>query len=270
MRWNVSDMVARYRDGATIDAIAKQHTCSAWTVRDQLRRHGETLRRRGPKRTYTLNEEFFESIATEAQAYWLGFILADGRTSQTGAGNWVTRVDLGVIDRGHLVKLLDAVGSNAPVKPGHDGQSAYVDLCSVALCRQLLALECTPDKTGNHGTPVIPASLQHHFYRGYSDGDGSLFWMPQARSWRYEAVGSPRFVEQFQQWLITRAGVGETKLIRRPPVASLRYTGGTQIERICRVLYDNATICLDRKHEEYRRVLTRKRRWPRRAPANNR
>lgn len=255
-----TDIASRYKAGETIAQIAADFGCSDWTIKHRLRRQGVSLRRRGPARTYPLNEEFFDNINTEAQAYWLGFILADGRTSQTGAGNWVTRVDLGVEDVAHLSRLLQAVGSNAPVKSGHEGESAYIDLCSVKLCKALVALECGPFKTGNHGTPFIPPILLRHFYRGYSDGDGSIYPIPQLHAWRYDAIGAPKFIEQFQQWLMPRAAVKQTKLIQRPPVTTMRYTGGSQIERICRVLYRDATIYLPRKFEMFQQLLERPKR----------
>lgn len=249
-----AEIEASYLAGETLAELATAFDCSEWTIKHRLRQQGVKLRRRGPARTYTLNEAFFDAIETEAPAYWLGFLLADARVSRTVAGNWVCRVDLGVVDRGHLEKLRDSVGSNAPLKPGHDGESVYIDLCSVQLCRALLDLECGPDKTGKHGTPAISEAVQHHFYRGFSDGDGSLFYMPQIHAWRYDAIWSPRFITAYQQWLIRRAGVSKTKLIvpkNSPTSLCMRWTGGPQIVRICDVLYAGATVFLDRKFEKY-------------------
>lgn len=256
----INKIAADYRKGTTLSVIAAKYGCSEWSAKHRLLQAGIKLRRRGPKRTYTLREDFFEEVETESQAYWLGFLLADARVARTTRGNWICRLDLATIDRPHIVKLAKAVGSNAPIKPGHDGASAFIDLCSAKFCKALVDLECGPQKTGLHGTPEIHVDLQHHFYRGFSDGDGSLYYIPQLYAWRYDTVGSPKFIREFQRWLINRAFVSRTKLIvpkNSPTSLALRYTGGKNIERICRELYRDATIFLDRKFAAYRELLLR-------------
>lgn len=256
----ISEIVAAYKAGDSLAVIARRFDCSPWTIKHRLLQAGENLRRRGPSRTYTLNEEFFDEISTESQAYWLGFLLADARVARLPSGSWRCRTDLAVVDRDHLVKLAAAVQSDAPIKPGHDGESVYLDLCSVKLCKQLVTLDCGPDKTGKHGTPLIPACLQHHFYRGFSDGDGSIYEIPSIHSWRFDAVGSPKFIHELQTWLMTHAKLRRTKLItpkNSPTSRSVRYTGGKQVERICRVLYADATVWLPRKYKQFQLQLLR-------------
>lgn len=256
----VNEIIAAYGAGKTLHEIATVYGCSDWTIKHRLLQAGENLRRTGPARTYALNESFFEDIQTEQQAYWLGFLLADSRVAKTVAGNWICRTDLATVDTQHLEKLRIAVGTDAPIKSGHDGESVYLDLCSVQLCRALVSLECGPDKTSKHGTPAIPDVLQRHFYRGFSDGDGSIYPCPTNHTWRFDALGSPLFITEMQHWLVRHAGVGYTKLIipnNSPVSLSVRYTGGNQVERICRELYANATVYLQRKFDSVQRLYSR-------------
>ncbi|KKM97613.1 hypothetical protein LCGC14_1166270 [marine sediment metagenome] len=256
-------IVTRYNGGESCGTLAVAYGRAESTMRENLHRWGAAIRRRGPARTYTLDEAFFHSIDTEAKAYWLGFILADGRVGRTGAGNWICRVDLSVRDEGHLRKLAAAVKTTAPIKIGHHGASAYLDLCSVQLCYDLRLLGCTPHKTGKHGTPAIDAELKYHFYRGYFDGDGSLFAVPQIHAWRVDVIGATGFIKEFQNWLVQRAAVKPTKLRQvdcSADVSSLRYTGGPQIERIMRLLYDGANDYLDRKYDRFMELLGRSKR----------
>ena len=251
------EILDRYAAGESSAALATAYGRSGATMRENLHRWGAAVRRRGPVRAYALNEDFFQSIRTEEQAYWLGFILADGSVNRTVQ---TCRIDLAVSDKDHLRKLATAVGAEAPIKLAHHGKSAYLDLCSAQLCRDLCALECGPCKTGNHGTPVVAEDLQRHFYRGYVDGDGSLFPVPQIHAWCFDTVGSTRFITEFQHWLIAHANVGKTKLSRArcvSDVSSVRYTGGPQIERIARLLYEGATVFLDRKYQSYLTLLRR-------------
>lgn len=251
-----AEIVARYGGGESITALATVYGRSFSTMRENLHRWGAAVRRRGPARTHELDESFFQSIDTESKAYWLGFILADGRVWQTGAGNWVCRVDLAARDATHLQKLATALRSTALVKLGHARKSAYLDLCSRQLCDDLRALECGPEKTGQHGMPALAEALKRHFYRGYFDGDGSLFI--SSGSWCVDVIGSTKFIREFQQWLMMHVGVSAVRLRRRRCVAavsSLRYTGSAQVAEIMALLYTDAAVYLDRKHARVSALL---------------
>jgi len=255
-----SEIVARYNGGESIEALAAAYSRSGATMRENLHRWGAAIRRRGPTRQYALDELFFSSIDTESKAYWLGFILADGHVGQAGSGNWICRVDLGSCDRHHLEKLAAAIGTTVPVKSGHHGASAYLCLCSARLCLDLQALECSPNKTGRHGTPKIRESLMRHFYRGYFDGDGSLFASLKNDSWSFDVIGPTKFIVAFQQWLMHYVGVSKTALRGMRAgvdVSSVRYQGGRQVERVMRLLYDGATVYLERKFDRFRHLLAR-------------
>lgn len=65
------------------------------------------------KYPYTCDYNYFDNIDTEDKAYWLGFLSADGWTSQnekTNAG--VTGIDLQYSDIGHLKKFNKCINGN--------------------------------------------------------------------------------------------------------------------------------------------------------------
>ena len=100
----------------------------------------------------------------------------------------------------------------------------------------------------------MPYGLLRHFYRGFVDGDGSLYPVFGCGSWRFDALGSPKFIRQFQQWLVVNAGVSYTKLLtpdNSPASLVVRYTGGPQILRIASLLYTDATVYLARKYAQF-------------------
>lgn len=252
-----AEIVRRYEKGETVQALATEYGRSFATMRANLHRWGAQLRRRGPARRYTLDESFFDEIDTEAKAYWLGFILADGHVGQTGADNWVCRVSLIASDAYHLRKLANDLGSTAEIKKSKQTNLVYIDLCSVKLCKALIQLGVTPDKTCNHGTPKIKKRLLRHLYRGAFDGDGSLFYTQANASWCYNLVGAEEFVREHQAWLVRNADVGYTDIRDVGRAVSLKYTGGRQVERIMRLLYDDADVFLTRKYESFLRLLDR-------------
>ena len=252
------NLVQRYQAGETIQALADVTGISFATMRDNLHAWGADIRRTGPERTYTLNETFFDVIDTEEKAYWLGFLLTDGSVSYSKVGQFRLRLELQQRDSGHIAKLLKALGSDFEIKPGAHS-SVYAEFDSAHLCRALSTLECFPNKTCRHGTPILPEHLYRHFYRGATDGDGSILHIPQILAWRWEVTGSPRFIHDLQTWIVCNAGVSVTKLFDHGRAQTVRYTGGTQIERICRLLYEGATVYLDRKYAIYQQVLVRRR-----------
>lgn len=251
----------RYAAGESIRALAAAYGQNYAVMQKSLHHWGAAVRSRGPKRLYSLNQRFFQAVCSEEQAYWVGFMLADGsvyQNKQTGA--WVCGVELTVADKAHLHKLAAAVETNAPIKLTHRGAAARLRFHSTQLCQDLCKLECGPNKTGKHGTPVIAEDLQRHFYRGYVDGDGSFHPVPQSHSWYFVTIGSTHFIAEFQRWLIAHADVGKTKLSRArcvSDVSCVRYTGGAQVERIARLLYEGATVFLDRKYQSYLTLLRR-------------
>ena len=62
---------------------------------------------KGYLRKYWYNEDRFNKIETEEDAYWLGFITADGCILKTRN---VLDICLGAIDKGHLIKFCKYMG----------------------------------------------------------------------------------------------------------------------------------------------------------------
>lgn len=247
-----SSVATRYAAGETIANIATDLSVSSWKIKDRLSREGVTVRRRGPKRNYTLNEHFFDTVETESQAYWLGFLLADGSVLQTGAGNWMLRVELQQRDRGHLEKLLVDLASDAPITSDECRKSAYVQICSVKLCASLKQLGCVPNKTRGYTPTRIQNHLQKHFYRGMTDGDGSL--AESKGQYRFELLGPPKVCEACQTFLRDNLQLGRTKIAPRGDcVSAVRYGGNVQVKKISELLYADATVFLARKMDIYRR-----------------
>jgi hypothetical protein len=214
--------------------------------------------RTGPKRRYQLDEAFFASINTEEKAYWLGFLLADGCVRKFGAGNWALRIDLQCRDELHLQKLLEALRTDSPIRTRKNGESKYAVICSAKLCRDLIALECGPNKTCQHCTPAIPSHLLRHFYRGVMDGDGSFGYMNCRRKtpqlW-LELVGSRQFIYDFREWACRTTDANRIKVSQIGRAYRIRWAGNQQVKRILDLLYADAEITLDRKLKRYMQIV---------------
>jgi hypothetical protein len=222
----------------------------------QLRR-GEGLRPlewRGTRK-YTIDHHFFDDIDTEAKAYWLGFITADGCVMGKGR----LAINLAAIDASHLEKLNADIGSDYPVRLGPSSKSAtgmarwYAS--SIPLVSALGALGVTPRKSATVAPWDGPPGLMPHYWRGMVDGDGGMSLRTQRRDtkpnsqWTIFLTGSRACVEGFARWAVEICG---SRAQPRPMNHSRDcwqwIVGGNRMTPlIVRRLYDGCTVSLDRK-----------------------
>lgn len=101
------------------------------------------------RRKYTINENFFKEINTPEQAYWLGFLDADGYVYR----NKII-LALQKQDESTIKKFLTSIGSNKSIKYKtvlFDGKKechqAYVSVDSIVMVQDLAKYGCTTKKS---------------------------------------------------------------------------------------------------------------------------
>jgi hypothetical protein len=251
----LSRAVARYQAGESLPAIARAEGVAHPALWRRLKQSGIPMRSLAEsKRKYTCNHHFFDVIDTEEKAYWLGFIMADGCVS----GNALI-VSLAEKDTEHLHRMASALEATHPVKDkikssGYgDFLNCRLHLTSSELVAGLADKGVHPRKSNTCEWPKgVPADLEHHFVRGYVDGDGSFFTTRDSLG--FSAIGSISFIASLQTTLMRECGLGLTRLYQKPnsPVTSVRYGGNRQVSRIGAYLYKDATIYLERKRSVVR------------------
>ena len=240
----------------SIDGCGRKLLAQGWCGLHYSRwkNYGDPLRERQPgernksyKRPYTLNEAFFDEVTTEAQAYWLGFITADGnvRTSPT-KGSTLT-VELQTGDRPHLERLCQDLGSNRPV--GTYRTTSVAAFGSWRLVEALERLGVTPRKSGIVRPWPGPPNLMSHYWRGLFDGDGSISKAAKARCWSVSICGSKACVADFATW---GAEICGSRAAIRPhsaaPACWYWTVGGNRMAALLADgLYRDATVALARK-----------------------
>lgn len=141
---------------------------------------------------YNVDETFFESIDSEAKAYILGFIAADGCIHGTGKSFDITisEQDYDVLQ--DIRQALKYTGKIAVVKRQ---RTNLVRLCisNKSLVKQLNSLGFTNAKSKVIRYPVIPSEMDRHFIRGVWDGDG---WIGKSQG--CVVSGSKLFLEDIQ------------------------------------------------------------------------
>jgi hypothetical protein len=189
---------------------------------------------------HTLDDAYFSSIETQEQAYWLGFIYADGHVGPR-------HVDLQLSDKDHehILRFRDVLGSSYEPKDTQNGRTRVV-LSSKRMADDLRALGIKTQMR----IPDMSPDLVRHFVRGLFDGDGSAWkYMPAGRTkWRYmaEFLGTERMVREIADLLGLRARPKLGRGIHRVMGSSV-----ADLAALYEYLYDGATVYLERKRVEF-------------------
>ncbi len=202
----------------------------------------------------------FDELGSEAKAYWLGFLAADGVVVEHAGKSFVVRLALASEDRNHLLKHRATLQSTHAVvdyitKTGHGGNSLAI--ASPELAGELANHGVGPRKSLTLEWPeFLTQDLLGHYLRGYFDGDGSFRARrksSKAPVLAWEVVGNEEFCLGVQRYLIGTIGVRKTKLYvpkNSPNIRKLRYGGRRQVSRSFFLMYGGATIWLFRQRNK--------------------
>lgn len=200
--------------------------------------------------TYKFDNQFFGNM-TEKSAYVAGFFAADGYLNITA-----NRLELCLQkrDEGHLQTIATAIGYTGPLYQKPKAKAVRLQVTSTQLLEDLIEiLGVRNNKTLALHQANIPDELLRHFIRGYIDGDGSI--RPNYPTLRI--LGTIDFLTWIDSIIQKKH---ETKN-RKPKkkghenVYELSYNG-TEMLNVCKWLYSDATIYLNRKYQRYVKLLS--------------
>lgn len=157
-----------------MDDISKNINISRRAVSRVLREMGINTRL---KNRYLLNHNYFDEIDTEAKAYILGFIYADGFVGNEHYNNIVISInDYDIVKC--IAKEIEFTGTIRKTKKGgfKNSRSGYsLNFSSKIMADTLRKIGLYPNKSLTISElPNIQKRLMRHFIRGYFDGDGSI------------------------------------------------------------------------------------------------
>lgn len=248
-----SEIAHAYQSGDfTQRELAKMHGVSKPVIARVLREHGVSAVRPAHKRPiYSCDRGFFDVIDTEAKAYWLGFLAADGCVTDRGKKGLSVTLCLAERDADHVERFRRAIGASNPIDRyqqinwGMTSSFARITIHGPDLPRGLIAHGVHPRKTFTHAWPTLTGETLRHYLRGYVDGDGHF------GIGRFEVAGTISFLEVFRDYLeglcVSRGTVSRPN--GSGGIAVLMYGGNRQVERIHTHFYANAAIALPRKAE---------------------
>lgn len=259
-----SEVIASYLDRKTSGEIARSYGVDVGTIFRVLRDAGISSRcGRDRSPWQTLDETAFDEV-TEESAYWIGFLMADGCVSRSG-NSYSLILSLASRDVGHVEKFRRFLSSSCSItrtdpkihfsngKPINSTGSVRISVSSNRLCEALMRFGVVPRKSPI--ARVIGLESNRDFWRGVIDGDGSLYFSDGCPN--VYLCGSSSLVAQFADfarlilpWLEARPRPAwNAKFLQRMNVH------GRGAVALIRVLYDGASVSLDRKAEIARGIM---------------
>lgn len=156
----------------TFTDITKKYGYKSTLFKNKLKAKGYSEERRYLK---SFNRNAFDEIVSEEDAYWLGFLLADGYVMED---RQIVILKLGERDREHLVKFCQYLNMECDIKSDKGGGERpvyYVYLSSKTLKENLINKGVLPNKsTKEQPYTELNQNLIKHYIRGLIDGDGFL------------------------------------------------------------------------------------------------
>ena len=215
-----------------------------------------------PKKTkankYDFNEDYFEFIDTEDKAYFLGFILADGCVSKSSNCFKIIQKEPDI-----LYKFKECINFNGPIFKSKYRSTHEISMSSMKTIKDLSSHGIYPAKTYIVKYPNIPDQLINHFMRGVFDGDGCISLRIDKRdnSKRGQVnicSGSFDFITEYYNKLLTYCDLSGKNKIRCPSGTYyvVDWGGLSDVEKIHKFFYNNATIYLDRKKKTFDEVIS--------------
>lgn len=223
------------------------------------------------KNRYTLNEDYFSNIDTEAKAYILGFIYADGFVGNEKFNNIVIYINDIEILR-FISKEFEFTGTIRKTKKGGfpNSKNGYsLNFSSRIMAEKLRDIGLYPNKSLTISKlPNIKDELMRHFIRGYFDGDGSIL-ISHNTSYYKSYNGNIKYTYPTYNFMIlgTESFLREIKEVAKFEYAKIYDTKTNQIkclkicakkefEKIFEYLYFDSTIKLERKYNKWNEIMS--------------
>lgn len=205
---------------------------------------------------YKYNTNAFEKIETEQDAYWLGFILADGYVSAEGTKPYL-QIKLGEKDENHLKKYISYLGYTDEGVIKHCTGGAYTrdNPCLVVKtsCSKISENLRQYGLNGAKSKKEVPfmlnnIELEKSYIRGIIDGDG---WIRENKN-GMGVCGSLNVIEYIKDFIQNNIiDVSANHISKHGDIYKFEVISKTKTKAILNFLYKDATVYLDRKYKLY-------------------
>jgi len=248
----------RYGKNESSSSIGESLDRHPQNIRHVLRRMGVAIRPLEVAcRRSTLDQSHFHKIDTEAKAYWLGFVSADGCVSDKNQ----LVLSLSARDTDHLGKLAEELQSDLIPRLSRDLTYCTIAFSSKILIADLAKYGVVPRKTFSIRLPDMPHHLMRHYIRGYTDGDGGIYkqarhgkYRDDAFTYRFQITTNYEMIKDIIAAIETHLGFG-LKFQKARSVYTLYASSLNIVASVADWLYSDATVYLDRKYSVAKEII---------------
>ena len=246
---DINHIVSLYEEGKNSAEISEIVGCCPVNVTRRLKKAGINFKRDYSKRRYNRDNKtsidvgFFKTIDTEEKAYFLGIMFSDGSVNRK-------QFYLKLKDEDVVVKFKEALKCSYPIRHSESPYNNYIlEISCQEMCRDLVNLGCTPNKTKIIQFPNIPIELRRHFIRGGCIRVGATI----GKCMFDIACASYQFIQQLKEVLTPfTSHIGITKESKYD-VWHLR-CAGKQVKPLLDWLYKDSTVYMQRKYFKYQLI----------------
>lgn len=253
-------MILLYKEGNNYREISKILNINYGTVSAYFNRKGYISH--PPKRKYSLNEYYFQSIDSIDKAYFLGFLYADGNVSKTKDGY---RVKMGLQERDSYIleKFARYCNYDGPIlfrkqKTVNHQHQKLIQIYSKIFYENACKHGLHDNKTFTLKFPTLDKKYYSHFLRGYLDGDGSVF-MKQYKDHMATTIhflGTYDVCNGIKKLLKEELNLrSDTKIVKKKLIFKYTITDRQDLLKVFDYLYSNMNDCyLSRKFEKFQEI----------------
>lgn len=246
----------------TISALAKQFNLSSPTIMKILNDNG--IKRYTKTQLYNpnMNEDYFETIDNQTNAYFLGLIIADGNVFKDDYSNRQASISITLEDSDiyMLQKFKDEIRVETSINSDGRG-SSMIAVRSNKMANDLSKYGVVPRKSLITYLPEIEPSLMRHLIRGILDGDGNVQGKQTNINNRYKHsvgfCGSNLLMTQIRDWLVENVGVSKNKIYEYSNrcLSMVTWASITNMQLLYHYFYDDSDIYLTRKKDIFDKVM---------------
>lgn len=186
---------------------------------------------------------YFHKIDSEEKAYWLGFILGDGCLYRNG---YTVGINLKDSDDKHLLKFAKAIRWKGNLYYYKPQKTVLLGISSKEMHADLMNLGLTPAKSLTAKWPKVPKKYECHVLRGLFDADGCIQSYSKGRYACFSLVGTKNILINAKRILKL-----SNKISPSHTTWQICRRGTPAVYKIYKILYKDATVWLDRKHERF-------------------
>lgn len=196
------------------------------------------------------DQDYFENITTEKQAYFLGLLAADGNISKkTNTITLALNIDDGLELMEEFKKEIKSTGTisiHTDKRTDHKRKTMVkITFTSPKTKNDLQKMEIFPNKTTGLNYPNINKELDRHFIRGFIDGDGSFFYKRGILV--FSLVGTESILKTIQNILIENTKINFTKLHKHKTGVFYLKIAHKDTLKIREWIYKDCSIAMKRK-----------------------